>query len=169
MNYVDEVNPTILPIMLTQQFTPKKNKQTNKQARHGTAPFPRLVSPPLFSSPQPSSFMSAPLSIPHNLTVQEIQVSIGRGVTHASLSVVVVYGIYDNLMVGTVVSRLRQTDTHTLCVHTHTHAHAHKLTHTQVPYTSDNATFCNRPWVNFFQQTGIQPAELWLPNTVKLS
>lgn len=85
-----------------------------------------------FLEQQPSSFMSAPLSIPHNLTVQEIQVSIGRGVTHASLSVVVVYGIYDNLM---------------------------------VPYTSDNATFCNRPWVNFFQQTGIQPAELWLPNT----
>ena len=58
------------------------------------------------------------------------------------------------------------THTHTH-MHTHTHTHAH--THTQIPYTCDNATFCNKPWLNFFQHTGIQPAELWLPNTVKLS
>ena len=35
-----------------------------------------------------------------------------------------------------------------------------------VAYGSPEATFCNRPWAEFFERTGIQPSEIWLPNTV---
>ena len=35
-------------------------------------------------------------------------------------------------------------------------------------YDSPGATFCNQPWTEFFQRTGIQPAEIWLPEDVSL-
>ena len=35
-----------------------------------------------------------------------------------------------------------------------------------VTYDSPGATFCNRPWSEFFKRTGIEPAEIWLPEDV---
>ena len=35
-------------------------------------------------------------------------------------------------------------------------------------YDSPGATFCNRPWSEFFERTGIEPAELWLPECVRM-
>ena len=35
-----------------------------------------------------------------------------------------------------------------------------------VTYDSPGATFCNRPWAELFKRTGIEPAEIWLPEDV---
>lgn len=35
-------------------------------------------------------------------------------------------------------------------------------------YDSPGATFCNQPWSELFQRTGIEPAELWLPEHVRV-
>ena len=84
---------------------------------------------------QAEHYLLLPLTIPDELTVQEISVGLGRGKTRANLGIVVVYGIKDNLV---------------LC------------------YDSPGATFCNRPWSEFFERTGIEPAELWLPEHVRV-
>ena len=52
--------------------------------------------PPL--SLQTASFVASPLSIPPGLALQEVSVGLGRGRLHSRQSVVVIYGVEDNLV-----------------------------------------------------------------------
>ena len=51
-----------------------------------------------YSFIQAEHYLLLPLTIPDELTVQEISVGLGRGKTRANLGIVVVYGVQDNLV-----------------------------------------------------------------------
>lgn len=48
---------------------------------------------------QTSTALPLQLRIPDNLTVQEIHVTLGRGRKKNNISVIVIYGVHDNLIV----------------------------------------------------------------------
>ena len=74
------------------------------------------------------------MCIPDHVTVQEIQVTLGRGRTRSQHGIVVVYGVRDDIL---------------------------------TPVSSEGATFCNKPWVELFQRTGIAESDLWPPESVR--
>ena len=73
-----------------------------------------------------------PPTIPDGLVVQGLDVVFGNGGKNTKQSILVFYGLHDNLLDD---------------------------------YSSSSATFCNAPWSEFFQRTGVQPSELWSPST----
>ena len=80
--------------------------------------------------------MRSQIRIPDNVTVQELQVSLGGGRTRSNHGIVILYGIHDNLT---------------------------------APADSASATFCNKPWKELFQRTGIAETDLWPLDSVGAS
>ncbi len=89
---------------------------------------------------QATGYMFLPKSVPENLSMQELCITLGHGRTKTHHTVLVVYGVYD----------LMTTE------------------YKEESNGQQASTFCNQSWEHLFQRTGIMPSDLWLPGTVSV-
>ncbi len=89
---------------------------------------------------QATSYMFLPKTIPDNIAMQELHITLGHGHTKTSHPVMVTYGIHDRII----------------------------NEYEEKSGVQSTSTFCNHPWENLFQRTGIQSSDLWLPGAVSV-